>query len=50
MSTNIVLVLALAPDLNIPIAGIAMVLVLAFLNLPTPPGTLREKLSRMDWM
>lgn len=37
-------------DLNLPICGVSIVLVLIFLHLPTPPGTLKEKLGRMDWM
>lgn len=36
--------------LNLPIAGVAAALVAAFLRLKTPPGTLREKLARMDWI
>lgn len=35
--------------LNIPICGLAAGLVLIFLNLRTPPGTLSEKLAKMDW-
>lgn len=37
-------------DLNIPICGVAIALVFIFLRLPTPQGTIREKLARMDWM
>ena len=37
-------------DLNLPICGVALVMVTIFLKLPTPPGTLRDKLTRMDWM
>ncbi|KAJ3487952.1 hypothetical protein NLI96_g3174 [Meripilus lineatus] len=36
--------------LNLPISGVAAGLVLIFLTLRTPTGTLREKLSRMDWV
>ncbi|KAJ7711738.1 major facilitator superfamily domain-containing protein [Mycena olivaceomarginata] len=35
--------------LNIPICGLAAALVLAFLHLRTPPGTLREKFGRIDY-
>lgn len=37
-------------DLNLPITGFAAVLVVVFMKLRTPTGTLREKLARMDWM
>ncbi|EGO00143.1 hypothetical protein SERLA73DRAFT_72881 [Serpula lacrymans var. lacrymans S7.3] len=36
--------------LNIPIAGLAFLLVLLFLSLPTPVGTLKEKMARIDWI
>ncbi|KAI0083127.1 Mfs1.2 [Irpex rosettiformis] len=36
--------------LNLPITGLAALLVLAFLRLKTPPGSLKEKLGRMDWI
>ncbi|KAJ6468281.1 Mfs1.2 [Mycena sanguinolenta] len=36
--------------LNLPVCGVALALTLAFLSLPTPPGTLKEKLQRMDWI
>ncbi|KZS99914.1 MFS general substrate transporter [Laetiporus sulphureus 93-53] len=36
--------------LNLPIAGLAATFVLVFLRLPTPPGTFREKLRRVDWI
>ncbi|THH07858.1 hypothetical protein EW146_g9180 [Bondarzewia mesenterica] len=35
--------------LNIPICGIAAVLMFLFLRVRTPPGTLREKFKWMDW-
>ncbi|KAJ7833677.1 major facilitator superfamily domain-containing protein [Mycena leptocephala] len=35
--------------LNIPICGLAAVLVVAFLRLRTPSGTLREKFARIDY-
>ncbi|KAJ6476037.1 Mfs1.2 [Mycena vitilis] len=40
----------LCVDLNLPVCGVAFILTLLFLSLPTPPGTLREKLRRMDWI
>lgn len=36
-------------DLNLPICAIALILVILFLDLPTPEGSVREKFSRMDW-
>jgi hypothetical protein len=36
-------------DLNIPIAGLAFVLLMVFLTLPTPPGGIRDKFT-IDWM
>ncbi|KAJ6482238.1 major facilitator superfamily domain-containing protein [Mycena vulgaris] len=35
--------------LNVPICGVAAVLVILFLRLQTPAGTLREKLARIDY-
>ncbi|PSR76338.1 hypothetical protein PHLCEN_2v8512 [Hermanssonia centrifuga] len=43
-------VIITSPDLNLPVTGLAAVLVFACLKLRTPPGTLREKLGRMDWV
>ena len=37
-------------DINLPIAGLAIIAVFAFVNTPTPSGTLREKFIRVDWM
>jgi hypothetical protein len=37
-------------DLNIFTSTFAAVLVISFLQLKTPTGTVREKLGRMDWM
>ncbi|KAJ7123777.1 MFS general substrate transporter [Mycena crocata] len=34
--------------LNLPISGVAAVFVVLFLRLPTPPGTFREKMGRLD--
>ncbi|KAF8554529.1 MFS general substrate transporter [Imleria badia] len=36
--------------LNLPISLVAGVSVVFFLDLPTPPGSYREKLMRMDWI
>ncbi|KAF8443975.1 major facilitator superfamily domain-containing protein [Boletus edulis BED1] len=36
--------------LNLPISLVASVLVVLLLDLPTPPGTYREKIMRMDWI
>ncbi|KAI0343447.1 MFS general substrate transporter [Trametopsis cervina] len=36
--------------LNLPICGVAAALVIVFLDLPTPPGSLKNKLRRVDWI
>ncbi|KAI0083281.1 iron permease [Irpex rosettiformis] len=36
--------------INLPITGLAAILVLFFLKLKTPAGTFKEKLLRMDWI
>ncbi|KAI0364582.1 MFS general substrate transporter [Pilatotrama ljubarskyi] len=36
--------------LNLPVCGVALILILLFLRLPTPPGTFAEKFSRLDWI
>lgn len=36
-------------DLNLPLTGLAAILVVATLKLKTPGGSFREKLLRMDW-
>ncbi|KIP07377.1 hypothetical protein PHLGIDRAFT_105716 [Phlebiopsis gigantea 11061_1 CR5-6] len=36
--------------LNIPLTGLAAILVVLFLNLKKPSGSLRGKLGRMDWV
>ncbi|KAI9056773.1 iron permease [Trametes sanguinea] len=36
--------------LNLPLAGMAFILVAIFLKVRTPGGTLREKLARIDWI
>jgi hypothetical protein len=38
------------PDLNIPLSGIAALLVVCFLRLKTPGGSVTQKLRRIDWM
>ncbi|KAK0501035.1 iron permease [Armillaria luteobubalina] len=35
--------------LNLPLTGMAFILVLFFLNVRTPPGTVKEKLNKVDW-
>lgn len=37
-------------DLNLPVSGVAALLVVIFLRLRTPEGSMREKLARMDWL
>jgi hypothetical protein len=37
------------PDLNIPIAGAAALLIFLFLRVPTPSGSVRGKLVKVDW-
>ncbi|KAL7279441.1 hypothetical protein ACG7TL_007283 [Trametes sanguinea] len=36
--------------INLPLAGVAFILVAVFLRVRTPEGTLREKLARVDWV
>ncbi|KAF8520691.1 MFS general substrate transporter [Gautieria morchelliformis] len=36
--------------LNLPICGVSAIVAAVFLDLPIPPGTIREKVSRMDWI
>ncbi|KAI0694301.1 Mfs1.2 [Cerioporus squamosus] len=36
--------------LNLPLCAVSTAMVFVFLKLPTPPGTLREKLGHMDWI
>ena len=35
--------------LNLPLTGGVIAIVAFFMNLKTPPGTMKEKLSKMDW-
>ncbi|KAI0750018.1 major facilitator superfamily domain-containing protein [Daedaleopsis nitida] len=36
--------------LNLPICGVTIAMIFAFLKLPTPVGTWKEKFGRMDWI
>ncbi|TFK84795.1 Mfs1.2 [Polyporus arcularius HHB13444] len=36
--------------LNLPMCGVTVIMVTVFLKLPVPPGTLRSKIGRMDWI
>ncbi|KAF8520682.1 MFS general substrate transporter [Gautieria morchelliformis] len=36
--------------LNLPICGVSAIAAAVFLDLPIPPGIMREKVSRMDWI
>ncbi|KAH9834528.1 iron permease [Rhodofomes roseus] len=36
--------------LNLPICGVAAIIMIFCLRVQTPPGTLREKLRRVDWL
>ncbi|TBU29033.1 major facilitator superfamily domain-containing protein [Dichomitus squalens] len=36
--------------LNLPVCGLAFILVLTLLNLKNPPGTFLEKLAKIDWI
>ncbi|KAF8529299.1 MFS general substrate transporter [Hysterangium stoloniferum] len=36
--------------LNLPLCGFSAALAVTYINLPTPLGTLQEKLARMDWV
>lgn len=35
--------------MNLPLSAIIFAVVAAFMDLPTPKGSLRSKLARMDW-
>jgi hypothetical protein len=37
-------------DLNLPITGLAIIIVFFFLHLNAPKQTFKEKMARMDWM
>ncbi|KAI0677757.1 MFS general substrate transporter [Trametes maxima] len=36
--------------LNLPVCGLAALSVLFFMRLPTPPGSFKEKVARLDWI
>ncbi|CAK5262641.1 unnamed protein product [Mycena citricolor] len=36
--------------LNLPLTGLAFLLVTIYLNVKTPPGTVKEKLAKVDWL
>jgi hypothetical protein len=35
--------------MNLPLTACVSAIVALFMNLKTPPGTMKEKLARMDW-
>ncbi|OBZ79894.1 putative transporter C3H1.06c [Grifola frondosa] len=37
-------------NLNLPLAGLSFVLVLAFVTLPSPPGNIRKKIAMIDFV
>ncbi|GJJ14372.1 hypothetical protein Clacol_008636 [Clathrus columnatus] len=37
-------------DVNLPVCGISFILAAVYMKLPKPPGTWREKLTRIDWI
>ena len=36
-------------DMNLPLSGAAIVLVLLFLKVKTPGGSFHEKIVKLDW-
>ena len=38
------------PDINLPLCAICFALVLFFLKVRTPPGSVKDKLSKIDWL
>lgn len=36
--------------MNLPVTGLAVLLVSAFLRVRAPEGSTQEKLARMDWL
>ena len=36
--------------LNLPLTGVAFLLVMLFLNVRTPEGSITSKLARVDWL
>jgi len=45
---NIILITSV--DLNLPLSAVAFVLVLFFLRVRTPEGSIGSKIKRVDWM
>jgi hypothetical protein len=39
-----------AADMNLPICGVAMLVVFLFLQLKTPRESFRAKIVKLDWM
>ena len=37
-------------DINLPLCAICFALVLFFLKVRTPPGSVKDKLSKIDWL
>lgn len=37
-------------DINLPITAVALVLVIGFLKVPAPKGSIGHKLKQLDWM
>lgn len=42
--------LSITLDLNLPLTGIAFGLVLLFLRVRSPEGSMKAKLGRVDWL
>ena len=40
----------LCSDLNLPVCGVTFLMIFYFLLLPTPAGSMRENVVKMDWM
>jgi hypothetical protein len=36
--------------INLPLCGLAMLAVLFYLRVRTPPGTVKEKMAKVDWL
>ena len=36
--------------MNLPLTGVAMVLIMLFLKVKAPQGSFREKILKLDWM
>lgn len=37
-------------DLNLPISGVALFLVVFFLRVKAPEGSLKDKIAKIDWL